>query len=157
MWSKWLLLLVFMVFGCAKKEHNVAIYLHLEASKNTETQLFYSDNFLSQFNEDQSTHFFVEANKPTKAIFKINSFKKIKRLRIDFNTDEEFTVVIDSMSIIYQGKRHDLKPEQFKDWLIPNEQIKLSFSQEKIILNTFKTDGIYDPYLITKNLQKYLD
>lgn len=157
MWSRWMFLLGFMFLGCAKKEQEIVVFLYLEPSKGVDIQMFYSDSFLKQFSEKQSSHFYVEANTPTESVFKINSLQKVKRLRFDFNTDEELTVVIDSMTIVYNDQRYHLKPAQFKDWLLPNQQANVRFFQEKLIVNTFKTGAIYDPYLITKNLQKYLD
>lgn len=157
MWSRWVFLLGFIILGCTKKEHEVTVILYLESSKDVDIQMFYSDGYLKQFSEIQSSHFYVEADISTETVFKINSSKKVKRLRFDFNTEEELTVVIDSMTIVYNDQIHPLKPDQFKDWLLPNQQVNVRFFQEKLIVNAFKTDAVYDPYLITKNLQKYLD
>jgi len=157
MWNKLALLLVFFIFGCAKKEHTFEAVLYLETLNKMDIQMFYSTDFREWFSEEQSAHFTVETNEPVQANFEFKDSEKIKRLRIDFNTDEELTIYIDSIKIFDGKNTYYLQAEQLKSWMVPNEQVKLIYTKDKMIVKTFKTDEIYDPYLITKNLQKYLD
>jgi len=157
MWNKLALLLVIFFFGCTKKEHTFDVVLYLETSIKMDVQMFYSTSFWDRFSEERSAHLVVEPNRPVKANFEFKSAEKIKRVRIDFNTNQELTIHIDSIKIFDGKNTYYLQAKHLESWMIPNEQVKLIYTENKMIVKTFKTEEVYDPYLITKNLQKYLD
>ncbi|MFA5555573.1 MAG: hypothetical protein WCY06_03815 [Flavobacteriaceae bacterium] len=94
--------------------------------------------------EFSSVHFLFKTDKPP------------RRLRIDFNTDEEITLEVDSLKITYNAIEYQVQPDMMKDFFLFNPQVEADFINNKMILKTVKDNNLYDPFFITKNLSKYL-
>jgi len=143
------------LFGCNNKLKELEVKLYLQTKQDIDIQVFYNTSYFGNYSEKNSkTIMAKEEFSSVHFLFKTD--KPPRRLRIDFNTDEEITLEVDSLKITYNAIEYQVQPDMMKDFFLFNPQVEADFINNKMILKTVKDNNLYDPFFITKNLSKYL-
>lgn len=149
------LFIIFCLFGCNNKLKELEVKLYLQTKQDIDIQVFYNTSYFGNYSEKNSkTIMAKEEFSSVHFLFKTD--KPPRRLRIDFNTDEEITLEVDSLKITYNAIEYQVQPDMMKDFFLFNPQVEADFINNKMILKTVKDNNLYDPFFITKNLSKYL-
>lgn len=151
-----LLIIVLPLFGCNNKSKEFTVELYLKSNSPTDIQIFYCAGYFEDYSEENSHIKSLKENKPSVLAYVFQVEKTPKRLRIDFNTSEEISLEIDSLKIISNNVEYIVKSKRIEDLFSFNSQVEGHFNDDKLTLKTIKTNEVYDPYIITKNLFKYL-
>jgi len=144
------------LFGCNNKLKELEVKLYLQTKQDVDIQVFYNTSYFGNYSEKNSKTIMAKEEEFSSVHFLFKTDKPPRRLRIDFNTDEEITLEVDSLKITYNAIEYQVQPDMMKDFFLFNPQVEADFINNKMILKTVKDNNLYDPFFITKNLSKYL-
>lgn len=130
-------------------DHFVVI-LEVLAEKDDGFQLFYSEDYMNDFSEKESTSTgFKGSDSYQKVVFHINKNVFPVKYRIDVGSNREQKILrIKSLKIKY-SKNEIVIPEQLiKDYIIANDYIQQDEVDDLYRLNILESQGefTYDPY-----------
>lgn len=152
------LICVLIVISCKKKlEANQFITFSLDiiVTQDDSFQLFYSNDFINEFKEENSVKVKVKGSKKTQTIsFKLQNSINPNRIRIDLgnNTAQKF-LIIKNLKIIIDKNQIVIEKRFFNDLFKSNEFILNKTNENIFYLKT--SNKIYDPYIISKSLVRY--
>ncbi|MDP5158428.1 MAG: hypothetical protein NWQ07_07625 [Flaviramulus sp.] len=125
------------------------VILNVLANKNDNFQLFYTEDYMLSFNEDQSIIKLISgANDYQNIVFTLPSNVLPDRLRIDVGSNRNQKVIkIKSLLFRYNDKEVFIPSELISKLLVPNEFVNYRLGEDTYNLLTLNVEDktIYDP------------
>lgn len=125
------------------------VILNVLANKNDNFQLFYTEDYMLSFNEDQSIIKLIsDANDYQNIVFTLPSNVLPDRLRIDVGSNRNQKVIkIKSLLFRYNDKEVFIPSELISKLLVPNEFVNYRLGEDTYNLLTLNVEDktIYDP------------
>jgi hypothetical protein len=150
------LLICFLICSCKLKDevyHNVKITMKVKVGLDDKFQLFYSDSYINDYNEQNSQIKNVKKSEDTQeVIFEIPNRFAPNRIRIDFGDQiDQKEIILEEISIVVGGKFKSFGPEEISNFFEFNKFATYDVNSKRLLLTPI--EGSYDPFLISKNLQ----
>lgn len=150
------ILICLLMSSCNSKsdlESNVKVTLKAKVSLNDKFQLFYSDSYIDNYTEQSSQVIDVKSSEePQEITFEVPNRFVPNRIRIDFgNQVAQKEIQLEEIRITAGNKSKSFKANEILTMFEFNKYAEYDSSAKKLSLKT--VEEMYDPFLISKNLQ----
>jgi hypothetical protein len=149
-------LICFSISSCDFKsdlESNIKIAVKVKVKLDDKFQLFYSDSYINDYNEQNSQIKNVKKSEDTQeVIFEIPNRFAPNRIRIDFGDQiDQKEIILEEISMVVGNKLKSFGPEEISNFFEFNKFATYDVNSKRLLLTPI--EGSYDPFLISKNLQ----
>lgn len=131
-------------------KNNFSVILNVLAKNNDNFQLFYTEDYMLSFNEEQSiTAGFLGAENYQNIIFQLPENVFPDRYRIDVGSNkEQKSIKIKSLIFRYGDKEIFIPSDLLSKMMVPNKNIEYNSFDNTYNLIALNIDGtvLYDPY-----------
>lgn len=146
-----IVILLFLLYSCTPPENNtLEVSFNVRDDKSNNIQLFYSNNFLENYSEENSIKKkTIVSEKFQKVTFQLNTAKLPSRIRIDFGEDSiNKSLEIKDLQFRFKGGSKIVAIKNLNEFFLFNENI--IYNSNTLELKSI--NGKYDPYMVSKNL-----
>jgi hypothetical protein len=150
---KIIVILLFLLYSCTPPENNtLEVSFYVRDDKNNNIQLFFSNNFLENYSEENSVKKkTIISEKFQKVNFQLSTAKLPSRIRIDFGEDSiNKSLEIKNLQFSFKGGSKIVPIKKLDEFFLFNENI--IYNSNSNVLELKSINGKYDPYMVSKNL-----
>ena len=150
---KIIIILLFLFYSCSPNQNKtLEVSFYIKDDKSNNIQLFYSNNFLGNYSEENSVKKkTIISEKFQKVNFQLSTAKLPSRIRIDFGEDSiNKSLEIKNLQFSFKGGSKIVPIKKLDDFFLFNENI--IYNSNSNVLELKSINGKYDPYIVSKNL-----